>query len=98
MATTSHVDAFHDEASLAQKRYGMPLPFRHSFFFLGVLEHSALKQIWKPYPTHLHEALMLLMEKFQIAFALEGDVSSLVNVVMQSGPTYASTYLFFLWF
>lgn len=46
-----------------------------------------MKQIWKPYPAHLHEALLLLMEKFQIAFAVEGDVSSLVNVVMQSGPT-----------
>lgn len=48
---------------------------------LGVLEHNVLQHIWTNYPEELYPQLLTLMEKFQIAFAVDGDVSSLVNVI-----------------
>lgn len=61
---------------------------KHRWLKNGVLEHAVLKQIWKQYPEAIHEKLLLLMEKFQVAFSVDGEVASLVNVIMHPPEKY----------
>jgi hypothetical protein len=56
----------------------------------GVLPHKFLtSHIWKGdlYPTHLHDTLLLLLEKFQITFRLRRKRAVLRAVQDTVGPT-----------
>jgi len=44
---------------------------KHTWIKNGLLEHSALKQIWKAYPEEIHPKLLILLEKFQMVYTLQ---------------------------
>ena len=46
----------------------------------GVLKPEVLTHIWKNYPTHLHPKLLMLLEKFEVAYPVD-NVESLINVL-----------------
>eukprot|EP00007_Cunea_sp_BSH-02190019_P005553 CAMPEP_0174232408 /NCGR_PEP_ID=MMETSP0417-20130205/2700_1 /TAXON_ID=242541 /ORGANISM="Mayorella sp, Strain BSH-02190019" /LENGTH=2427 /DNA_ID=CAMNT_0015310457 /DNA_START=88 /DNA_END=7371 /DNA_ORIENTATION=+ len=49
---------------------------KHSFVSDGILNHTALRQIWRPpkFPRELHRTLLKLLQKFQIIYVLPGVV------------------------
>ena len=51
---------------------------KHAFVKGGVLEHSSLKQIWRPptFPEDLHQTLLNLLENFEISFYLRSTAQA----------------------
>lgn len=57
---------------------------KHRWVKNGVLKKSSLAQIWKEYPPEMHDQLLKLMHKFEIAYTLNerqtANLPSALNV------------------
>ncbi len=59
------------------------ITIKHSFAKDGVLMESDLPQIWRDYPTAMYDALLNLLEKFEVAYRLRNS-----NLIVSPAITF----------